>query len=232
VTGRVGAVLVAAGASRRMGFDKVWAALGEGAVINHALGALARSPLVDRVVLVVSPERLDDARQLAQSHQGVDVCSGGAERRDSVSAGARELLDCEWVLVHDAARPFVDAAMIERGLDAVRLSGVAVAAVPSKDTVKRVVDGIVVETLPRRELWNVQTPQVFRADLLREALARADRDVTDEATLAERCGRQVRVFPGSDANWKITTVADLELARALVAARGGAPSRRRGQARA
>jgi 2-C-methyl-D-erythritol 4-phosphate cytidylyltransferase len=122
-------------------------------------------------------------------------------------------------VVHDAARPFISADLVARGLAAAQATGAAVAALPSTDTIKRVVGGVVVETLQREELWNVQTPQVFRSELLRVALDLPDRDITDEATLVERMGGRVQVFPGSDANWKITTPAHLDLARALIAAR-------------
>jgi 2-C-methyl-D-erythritol 4-phosphate cytidylyltransferase len=101
-----------------------------------------------------------------------------------------------------------------------------VAAVPARDTIKRVAAGRVLETLPRAELWQVQTPQVFRADLLARALRLADADVTDEATLIERSGGQVRVFPGHDGNWKVTSPADFALAEAWLARRAGSGPRR------
>jgi 2-C-methyl-D-erythritol 4-phosphate cytidylyltransferase len=217
VSTSVGAILVAAGASRRMGFDKLWAPLGSNSVLGHSLATLAHSEPVRQLVLVVAEERLAQARPLAESLPiEVHVCAGGPERRDSVAAGLAHLVGCEWVVVHDAARPFVTPAMVLRGLAAAQTTGAAVAAIPSKDTVKRVAEGVVLETLPREELWNIQTPQVFRVELLRQALRLADRDVTDEATLVERLGGQVQIFPGSESNWKITTPADLNLARALL----------------
>lgn len=215
---RVGAVLVAAGASRRMGFDKLWAPLGPRRVIEYALGTLAAVASIDQLVLVVAAERLAEARQLAAAvDRPIAVCIGGARRRDSVAAGVRELQDCRWVLVHDAARPFVSEELIRRGLESARATGAAVAAVPVKDTVKRVANGVVLGTLPRQELWSVQTPQVFRFDLLRAALESDDDDVTDEATLVERTGSQVRIFLGDETNWKITTPVDLQLAEAWLA---------------
>lgn len=217
---RIGAVLVAAGASRRMGFDKLWARLAGRLVLSYALERLAGCELVDRIALVVSSARVDDARRLAgetESRAAITVCTGGDQRRDSVAAGVEVLSDCEWVLVHDAARPFVTEELIRRGLDAARSTGAAVAAMPAKDTMKRVANGIVLGTLPRQELWSVQTPQVFRRDLLRTALQSDDYDVTDEATLVERMGGQVKIFLGTDANWKITTPTDLQLAEAWLA---------------
>lgn len=219
MSGKIGAILVAAGASRRAGFDKLWAPLGGRVVLSYPLEALGASPRLEQIALVVSPHRLTDAERLAAAYERVMVCIGGEQRRDSVAAGLQALDECDWVLVHDAARPFLAEALIERGLEAARATGAAVAGLPLADTVKRALEGLVLETLPRDQLWSIQTPQVFRADLLRSALQMADRDVTDEATLIERQGGQVRVFPGSEENWKITTAADLELAEAWLATR-------------
>jgi 2-C-methyl-D-erythritol 4-phosphate cytidylyltransferase len=219
VSAGTGAILVAAGSSQRMGFDKLWTELAGQYVIAYALKQLLASRLIDQVALVVAAARRPDAERLLDGLGGrATLCLGGERRRDSVAAGLDALGDPSWVLVHDAARPFLVAALIERGLAAARATGAAVAAVPARDTIKRVADGLVVETPSRAELWLVQTPQVFRGDLLRSALALPD-DVTDEATLVERLGGQVRIFAGDDTNWKITTPADLRLAEALL---GGA----------
>jgi 2-C-methyl-D-erythritol 4-phosphate cytidylyltransferase len=124
------------------------------------------------------------------------------------------------VLVHDAARPFLSEAVIARGLDEVLTAGACVAALPSRDTIKRVrPDRTVAETPPREELWTVQTPQLFRRDLVQVALAATDEDATDEAALVERIGGTVRVFEGDVTGFKITTPEDLEIARALLAGR-------------
>jgi 2-C-methyl-D-erythritol 4-phosphate cytidylyltransferase len=227
-----GAVLVAAGASRRMGFDKLWANLGDRPVLSHALNVLVCSPRIAQTAVVVSSERLADARALADRLKSpVVVCKGGGERRDSVAAGLDALDACEWVLVHDAARPFLTQELIDQALDAARSTGAAVAAIPARDTLKHADAGTVVGTLPRDDIWSAQTPQVFRADLLRLALERPDRDVTDEASLVERMGRQVRLFAGSETNFKITTPVDLELAEAWLAyvRRGDAAKRRSGE---
>jgi 2-C-methyl-D-erythritol 4-phosphate cytidylyltransferase len=218
VAEQIGAILVAAGASRRMGFVKHWVPLSGRLVLVYALEALAENPDIAQVALVVSPERLAEAESLATNiSDKIRVCLGGAERRDSVAAGVRVLNECDWLVVHDAARPFVSEELIRRGIEAARSTGAAVAAIPAKDTMKRAVNGTVLGTLPRQELWTVQTPQVFRADLLRTALQRPERDVTDEATLIERMGGEVRIYLGSETNWKITTPFDLALAEAWLA---------------
>jgi 2-C-methyl-D-erythritol 4-phosphate cytidylyltransferase len=136
-----------------------------------------------------------------------------------VAAGLAALDDCAWALIHDAARPFLTADLVERGLEAVRPTGACVAAVPARDTIKRVRDGTVVETPPRDQLWVVQTPQVFRRDVVLAALSATDDDATDEAGLVERIGGRVRVYLGDALNLKITTPDDLELARAILTLR-------------
>jgi 2-C-methyl-D-erythritol 4-phosphate cytidylyltransferase len=222
VSEQVGAIVVAAGAARRMGFDKLWTELAGKLVLTYALDQLVASGLVSTLALVVAADRLVQARQLAAGLGArTIVCVGGASRRESVAAGLAVLPACRWVLVHDAARPFLTPDLIARGLETARETGAAVAAVPARDTLKRVVGGTVVETPPRAQFWQVQTPQIFRRELLTAALERPDDDVTDEATLVERLGGQVRIFDGADTNWKITTPADLRLAEALLAVRSG-----------
>jgi 2-C-methyl-D-erythritol 4-phosphate cytidylyltransferase len=205
-----------------MGFDKLWTELAGQLVLTYALEQLVVSGLVPTITLVVAADRLVQARQLTVGLGArTIVCVGGASRRESVAAGLAVLPNCEWVLVHDAARPFLTPDLIARGLEAARETGAAVAAVPARDTLKRVVKGTVVETPPRAELWQVQTPQIFRRELLTTALELPDDDVTDEATLVERLGGQVRVFDGAETNWKITTPADLRLAEAWLSVGSG-----------
>jgi 2-C-methyl-D-erythritol 4-phosphate cytidylyltransferase len=216
---QLGLVVVAAGRGERLGQDKAWARLGDRPVVARALAALAVPP-VERVALVVAADRLGDGRALA-----VDlalptiVVAGGARRQDSVRHGLLALGPCTWVAVHDAARPFATPALLRRTWAAAQRTGAAVAAVPVVDTIKRVVDGLVVETLPRAELWAVQTPQVFRAALLARAHHEDSADATDDAALVERHGVAVVVAEGAYDNIKITTPADLERAAWLWARR-------------
>ena len=131
--------------------------------------------------------------------------------------GLEALGPCAWVVVHDGARPLVTPQLIEEGLAAARETGAAVCGLPAGDTVKRVDEqGQVMRTLDRRRLWLVQTPQVFRYDILREAHERSRRTATDDAALVERLGHRVRVYPGSSRNLKVTTPEDLALAEALL----------------
>ncbi len=212
---RVGAVIVAAGRSTRAGQDKIWADLGGQAVLAHTIQAIAASNDVDEIVVVVHSDRLAEGETLLAS-LGLPgtVRGGGSRRRDSVRSGLEGLHGCQWVIVHDGARPFPRTDLPRIGLEAARPTGAAVAAVRSRDTVKRVQDNLVHSTPPREEMFLVQTPQVFRLELLQAALESSDDDVTDEATLLERMGITVRVFAGNAENFKITTAEDLEFARA------------------
>ena len=218
----VGAIVAAAGRSERMGGrDKLFAVVGGKPLLAHALTAFDACRGVDRVVLVLSPENIERGRELvaeAGFSKVVAVCQGGERRQDSVCNGLEALASCQWVVVHDGARPLVTADLIERGLEAAKETGAAIAALPIGDTVKEVeASGLVGRTLCRGQLWAAQTPQVFRYDILREAHQRAQGEVTDDAALVEELGYQVRVFEGSPRNIKVTTAADLALVEALLA---------------
>ncbi|MDP3063811.1 MAG: 2-C-methyl-D-erythritol 4-phosphate cytidylyltransferase [Chloroflexota bacterium] len=220
---RVGAVIVAAGESRRMGgVDKIFTPLLGVPLILHPLRVFNDSPLVDEIALVVAPARVEEARRLVSERSLSKVravCAGGARRQDSVRVGLEALSRCDWVLVHDGARCCVSPTLIEAGLEAVRESGAAIAAVPVVDTVKVVAEQRVHSTLDRSSLWAVQTPQVFRTELLLEAHRRRQDLVTDDAAMVEQMGVPVRVFMGSYDNLKVTTPEDLLLAEAILRAR-------------
>ena len=217
---KVGAVIVAAGKSERMGdVDKMFASLGGEPLLLRTTRPFQQSPLIDQVVVVVSGEREIQCRHLVTGPQWSkvsDVCLGGRRRQDSVAEGLKRLANCDWAVIHDGARPLVTVELIERGLEAAKETGAAVAAVPVTDTIKvSDEDGNVRETPPRQNLWAVQTPQVFSIKIIRDAYQNADEDVTDSASLVERLGYRVKIFMGSDNNIKVTTPADLALAEIL-----------------
>lgn len=220
---KVGAIIVAAGASSRMGAagDKTLADLAGEPLIARTVDVFERCADVECVALVVS-ERNRAAVAAIREEKGwrktAPPVLGGARRRDSVRAGLEALpKDCGWIVVHDGARPFVTPEMIEAGLEAARRTGAAVAVVPAFDTVKRVApDGRVAETLDRDELRMAQTPQVFRRDLLERAHAEIADDATDDAAMAERIGVEVRTFDGARENIKITTAEDLGVGNQLL----------------
>jgi 2-C-methyl-D-erythritol 4-phosphate cytidylyltransferase len=218
----VGAIIAAAGRSERMGGrDKLFAVVGGKPLLAHTLIAFDACRGVDRVVLVLSPENIERGRELvAEAGFGkvAAVCQGGERRQDSVCNGLEALASCQWVVVHDGARPLVTAGLIERGLEAAKETGAAIAALPIADTVKEVEPpGLIGRTLSRGQLWAAQTPQVFRYNILREAHQRAQGDATDDAALVEKAGYRVKVFEGSSRNIKVTTAADLAIVEALLA---------------
>jgi len=204
-----------------MGTDKVWMPLGNMPVVAHSIAAFAAVKLVDRIVLVVSQDRLEQGRGLmAQLGVPALVCVGGERRQDSVRNGLALVGETGVVAIHDGARPLVSQALIEACYRAAALAGAAVAAIPVRDTVKRVTaDGWVAETLDRSSLWTVQTPQLFRVELLRRAYDALDREVTDDAAAVELLGHPVRVVPGDPLNLKLTTMEDMVVARAVLAQR-------------
>lgn len=220
-----GAVIVAAGRSRRMaGVDKLWAALpgpdGQ-PLLARAVAVFESCPVIDRIVLVVSRDAVGRAQELVLEEgfaKARAVVAGGARRQDSVRAGLEALGTCEWVVVHDGARPLVTRELIERGLETARATGASCCALPVPDTIKEADDeGNVVRTLDRSRLWLAQTPQTFRYDLLLKAHRHAEGDATDDAALVEALGVQVRLYQGSPANLKVTTSEDLALVEALLA---------------
>ena len=217
---KVGAVIVAAGKSQRMGgVDKVLALLGGKPLLARVIDVFQRCILIHQIVVVLSQENLEPGRRLV-AEQGwskvTDVCLGGSRRQDSVVIGLNRLSHCSWVVIHDGARPLVTEGLIERGLEAAIETGAAVAAVPVTDTVKVAGDDQLVQgTPPRRDLWAVQTPQVFRFDIIAEAYRQAEGEVTDDATLVEQLGYRVKLYTGSYDNIKVTTPDDLALAEVL-----------------
>jgi len=205
-------VLVAAGSSTRMGFSKLWADVCGQPLLARALAA-ASAAEPGELVVVVSNDRLEQTRALSPVAR---VVEGGVRRRDSVAAGL-SATSAEWLAIHDAARALAPPDLFRRGLDAARATGAAVPGVPLKDTIKRVADARVIATPDRAEHVAIQTPQVFRRDLLERALALTNEDVTDEAALVEQLGVQVAVFAGDERAFKVTTPIDLALVRALLA---------------
>ena len=217
---RVAAVIAAAGSSERMGeVDKMLALLGGKTILARVVDAFQRCNLIDQIVVVVNKQSVEKCQQLV-TKQGWSkvtyVCPGGERRQDSVAAGLSRLSHCEWVVIHDGARPLVTEELIQRGLIEARGTGAAVAAVPVKDTIKVAGDDqIVRETPPRNNLWAVQTPQVFRFDIITEAYRQVKTEVTDDASLVEQLGYRVKLYMGSYDNIKVTTPDDLALAELL-----------------
>ncbi len=202
------------------GVDKTFASLLGTPLIGHTLGRLDSSPTVSEIVLVLAEESVDRGRQLV-SKAGYgkvsNVVAGGRRRQDSVRNGLMALDPCDYAMVHDGARPVIDESMLERAATAAREYGCAVAGVPVKDTIKRVGPDLAIEDTPDRSvLWQAQTPQVFRYDLLLEAHRICEGEFTDDAAMVESLGHTVRMFEGSYENIKVTTTGDLVIAEAFL----------------
>jgi 2-C-methyl-D-erythritol 4-phosphate cytidylyltransferase len=225
---RVAALVPAAGSGSRLDspLPKPFVSVLGLPLLAHTLRRLESVPLVEAIVVVVAPDRVDACRRDVLGPAGLTrvlaVVPGGEARQDSVRAGLAALPGwAEVVLVHDGARPAVPAGVVEAVARAAAADGAAIAAVRPKDTVRDDAGG----TLDRGRLWLVQTPQAFRPDLLREAHARARAEgalATDDAALVERLGHRVSVVPGSYANLKVTTREDLVMVEALLAREAGA----------
>ena len=218
------AVIAAAGSGDRLGAGgpKALAEVAGQPLLAWSLAALARAERIGSVVVSAPPGHEEEVRALAGDAM---VVTGGASRSESVSL-ALGLAETEYVAVHDAARPLATAALFDAVVSEVAADpdcDAVVAAAPVADTLKRALAGRVIETVPRSELWAVQTPQAFRAEALRAALdtdAEALAGATDDASLIEASGGVVRVFAWDEPNLKVTTRTDLAIAEALLGARG------------
>ncbi|GGC76408.1 2-C-methyl-D-erythritol 4-phosphate cytidylyltransferase [Hoyosella rhizosphaerae] len=219
---RIAAIVPAAGMGTRLGgaLPKAYVSLGGRPLLSWAVEGLRNSGVVDSIIVLGAPDRLQQAREIVGSD--VLVLAGGVERSDSVKAGLDAVGDVDYVLVHDAARALTPPSMIRRIADALFSGADAVIPVlPVVDTIKTVdSDGCVTGTPVRATLRAVQTPQGFRAELLRaahDAAIQSGADVTDDAMLVEKVGATVRTVDGHSHAFKVTTPLDLTLAEALVA---------------
>jgi 2-C-methyl-D-erythritol 4-phosphate cytidylyltransferase len=226
---RVAAIIAAAGVGQRMKQEtpKPYLLLGGKPILAQTLMAFEAVPEVHEVMVVVNPDDLDYCQEMVITPYGfkkvLRLVPGGKERQDSVYHALKVLQneeDLEIILVHDGVRPFVTPELVRRVIQGARRHGAAILGWPAHDTLKRVNErGQVLETLVRRDIWQIQTPQAFQATLLWRAFVEAySRDFygTDEASLVEELGHPVEVVPGSPFNLKITTPEDLELAEVLI----------------
>jgi 2-C-methyl-D-erythritol 4-phosphate cytidylyltransferase / 2-C-methyl-D-erythritol 2,4-cyclodiphosphate synthase len=224
---QVTAIIAAAGDGRRMaaGVPKQFIEIGGLSLLQHSINAFCRVARITDIIVVTRADAVEDVvRTISTGGRAAAVVAGGATRQESVAAAFdRVAPDSAYVLVHDAARPFVTPDLIERTLDAAIESGAAIAALPARDTVKQAVASggrsFVARTIPREEVYLAQTPQAFRRDILAAAveLGRRGTAGTDEAALAELAGSSIRLVDGDARNFKVTTASDLELSRGLLA---------------
>jgi 2-C-methyl-D-erythritol 4-phosphate cytidylyltransferase len=231
---KVIALIPAAGMGKRMaaGINKQYLLLDGKPIVAHTIAVFEGLPLIDDIYLVIPEQEIPYCREQVVERYGFAkvraIVPGGAERQHSVLNGLRAVAganDDDVVLIHDGVRPFIPAPVLKHAAEVAASSDGALVAVPVKDTVKLVQEGVVRETPPRENLWLAQTPQAFRYAMILAAheIAEAEGFLgTDDAMLVERLGRQVRIVMGDYRNIKITTPEDLLLAEAFL--KGSAPS--------
>lgn len=225
---RVNAVIVAAGDGKRMrgNIPKPFLSVGGQPLILRTLARFSESRTVRKIILVVAQGEILRCQDLIRAEAHLNCLeyllqAGGATRQESVSQGLMKLdANCEVVVIHDGARPLVSPALIDRCVEAAYKEGAVVVGVPVRDTIKIISsDRRVRETPARDSLWEIQTPQAFRVEIIREAYIRAAREgtqATDDAALVERTGKSVALLEGHRTNIKITVPEDLVFAEALL----------------
>ena len=216
------AIIVAAGSSARAGFDKLLAKIGGRSVIQHAVAAFENAECVTGIIVVCrDTESMRDLIGPAHFTKVRAVVRGGERRQDSVQAGLKELTEnSEFVAVHDAARPLIAPREIERVFSAARQHGAAVLAAPITDTLKFAdANQVVSGSIERQNVFAMQTPQIFRCELLVEAYQRVTENsltITDEVSAIEYTGGKVVIVPAEDHNLKITFASDLPVAEFIL----------------
>ena len=222
---KVSAIVVAAGSGSRLGYrqPKAFVELAARPLLYYSLRTIREVVPIAEVIVTLPSGKEEDARAAVDQaglRVPVKLTPGGAERQDSVRIAVSLVsADSAMVLVHDAARPFAEAALFHACIEAGFRSGGAIAAIPVADTLKEVTQGVIIATRPRNGLFAAQTPQAFRRELLvaGHTEGAAPLPATDDAFLLERMGKPVEIVAGSALNFKITTPEDLRLARALLA---------------
>ncbi|KEK22619.1 2-C-methyl-D-erythritol 4-phosphate cytidylyltransferase [Bacillus gaemokensis] len=217
-------IIPAAGQGKRMGAgkNKLFLLINEVPIIVHTLRAFEKDEACRSIIMAINEEERPYFEELMKKYRiqkDVRFIQGGAERQDSVYNALQYVKQVNYVLVHDGARPFVTNEMIHHVLTAAKQKGASICAVPVKDTVKKVEQNIVVETVERSHLRAVQTPQGFSVPLLLEAHRSAKQGCflgTDDASLVERIGKEVGVVEGSYYNIKVTTPEDLLIAESFL----------------
>ncbi len=224
----VSAIIVAAGSSRRMGFDKLFAPLSGKAVVWYSIEAFAKTEEVKEILVVAREDRVDEFEKLVCGEKfaaKVRVVAGGAERHLSVWKGLQAVTEpgSQFVAIHDGARPLVTPALIRACLEQAEVHGAACCASPIPDTVKRAsIELMVQESVERTGLWAMQTPQVFSSGLILQAYAALmakHEMVTDEVSAVQKMGKKIVLLKNEDWNFKITFPYDIELAEHVLGLR-------------
>lgn len=225
------AVILASGIGKRMGAgkNKVFLRLKNKPVIFYVLRVFESHPKIKKIIITSKPDEIGALKRICRKYdfkKVTDIIPGGNERQDSAFNALKRIKEKNlakensMVVFHNGANPFVTGDEIGRSILEAKKHGACVVAHPSKDTIKEVGEnGMVVKTLERKKLWNMQTPQTIRFDLAFKAFSEALKDNflgTDDVSLVERLGKKVKVITGSIHNFKITTPMDLELAKIII----------------
>ena len=222
------AIIVAAGDSRRMGFDKLFAMIAGRPVIAHTMDAFERAGCVDEIIVVTREDRRAEIKTIVRNENFKKVrpiIPGGKHRQDSVRAGLDQLApDSRYVAIHDAARPLITAEQIESVFEQCRIHAAASLAEPISDTLKYAdAEFFVTAPVDRHQLYAMQTPQIFERQLIEDAYRAVyaeNASVTDEVSAIERLGHMIILIPNKDLNFKITYPRDLALAEFVLKQRG------------
>ena len=214
---KVNAIIPAGGTSSRFGkSNKLLEKIGEKEVIKYTVEAFEKSN-IDEIIICANVAIIDDLKKILNDCKKVRIIEGGASRQESVFNGIKAC-ECDYVLIHDAARPMITTDLINTAIDEVVFKNALTVATKTIDTIKEVVDGKIVKTIDRSKLYNTQTPQAFRYDLIREAHEKlSGQNFTDDAGMLEALGQTVYILNGSYKNIKITTQNDIDIAKIYLA---------------
>lgn len=224
--GEVNVIIPCGGSSSRMGFDKLVYELEGETVISRVVRAFAEIKNVSRIIIPVCKEQrgsIENAVKAGNFTVEIVFAEGGETRQQSVKNAAKLLSDeCEWICIHDGARPLISREIIEKCLEDAKETGASVVCVPVKDTIKEAKDGLCICTPDRAELFAAQTPQVIAKALYRRAIERAEQlgaEYTDDVSLCEAIGIRPKITLGDYANIKLTTPEDIEIAKQYIKGR-------------
>ena len=221
MTAQATGLIIAAGSSVRMGgTDKIFTPIYGRPIISYSIQAMEDCVDIESIILVLSSGNLEKGKLLLESTDWSKVTSiveGGKRRQDSVRIGLSQVGDSQWTIIHDGARPCITPTILRNSIIHASINGSAVAAVPVKDTIKIVDKFLTVSKTPdRKNLWAVQTPQVFETKSLRYAHEKITANVTDDASMMEALGEKVSLFESEYSNIKVTTEEDIKLIKILM----------------
>ena len=214
---KINAIIPAGGTSSRFGTkNKLLEKINGKEVIRYTVEVFEQSN-ADEIIICANPAIMEELKRIFSDSRKVKIVEGGSSRQQSVFNGLRAS-ECDYVLVHDAARPMITVDLVNRAIELVQEKRALTVATKTIDTIKEVEDGMIVRTINRAKLYNTQTPQAFDYGLIMQAHQRfAGRDFTDDAGMIEELGQTVYILDGSYKNIKITTQNDIDIARVYLA---------------